>query len=191
VKLKELSTINPGYLNRSAVEPDSAGSHHLLQIRDFDDDRRTIFRDHLVKFTPTSPSKISLLQNGDVVFLAKGAKNFAVVVPDLPSPCLAASYFFIIRPEASLLSGYLAWYLNQPSAQMHFKRLATTGAHMPVVNRDVLGSLKVPVPGLATQRKIVELDALASMQTKLLAELTKKRRALADAACRRAANESF
>ncbi len=60
---------------------------------------------------------------------------------------------------------------------------------MPIVTRDVMENLEVPVPPMAIQRKILELDALASTQAKLLEELATKKRALADAACRQAAYE--
>ena len=188
-KIPDIASISTGHQSRKAVGNEPFGSHFLLQIRDFDERRGSINTDGMIRFSPLSPDRDQPLQGRDVLFLARGQKNFAFAVRELPHPTLASSYFFVLRPKEIVSGPYLAWYLNQPAAQRHFKRLATTGAHMPIVNRDVLESLKVPVPDLATQRKIVELDALASAQTKLLAELAYKKRTLANAACRHAATQ--
>ncbi len=186
LKITEISTISTGYQSRKSIENEEAGSHFLLQIRDFNPDRTQIKSDGMIRFTPNLSSRVEQLQLDDVVFLSRGQKNFAFAVPELPSPTFAGSYFFVLRPKPIITGPYLAWYLNQPAAQHHFKRLATTGAHMPVVTRDVIESLKVPVPDLPTQQKIVDLDALALTQSHLLAELAKKKRALVNAACRQA-----
>lgn len=188
-RIPEIARVTTGYQTRKAVENEGLGSHFLLQIRDFDEARETIHADGMIRFTPPSAKREHVLQAGDVLFLSRGQKNFGFAVPELPHPTLASSYFFVLRPEESISGPYLAWYLNQPAAQRHFKRLATSGAHMPVVTRDVLDRLVIPVPDLATQAKIVALDALATAQTKLLAELAGKKRALADAACMHAATK--
>jgi len=187
LRISEIASIITGYQSRKAVENEQFGTHFLLQIRDFNPDRTLIKADGMVCFTPSSSSRDQPLQPDDVVFLARGQKNFAFALPKLPSPSLAGSYFFVLRPKPKVSGPYLAWYLNQPPAQHHFKRLATTGAHMPVVTRDVIASLMVPVPNLETQRKIVELDALVASHAKLLDELAIKKRTLADAACLHAA----
>lgn len=186
-RTSDIAAISTGYQSRKAVENESLGTHFMLQIRDFNPGRTQINADGMIRFTPSPSSRDEPLQPDDVVFLSRGQKNFAFALPELPSPTLAGSYFFVLRPNQTVTGAYLAWYLNQPAAQHHFKRLATTGAHMPVVTRDVIQSLRVPVPDLKIQRQIIELNALAATQTKLLAELAKKKRALADAACMHAA----
>ena len=190
-KLSEVSTITTGYLSRKAVENEADGTHFLLQIRDFNAERTQIDLAGMVRFTPGPSSKGKPLQLNDVVFLSRGHKNFAFSLPELPEPTFAGSYFFVLRPKPMITGPYLAWYLNQPSAQHHFKRLSTVGAHMPVVTRDVLESLMAPIPDLMTQRKIIELNDLAVSQSRLLAELAKKKRMLANAACLRAAGNSL
>lgn len=183
-KISEIASIFTGYQNRKAIENEASGSHFLLQIRDLNGRRTAVDTNGMIRFSPSSPGKEQTLQAGDVLVLARGQKNFGFALGDLPHPTLASSYFFVLRPNETITGAYLAWYLNQPAAQRHFKRLATTGAHMPVVNRDVLESLKLPVPDREAQLKIIELEALAATQTKLLADLAKKKRALATGACR-------
>ncbi|MBP9225805.1 MAG: restriction endonuclease subunit S [Verrucomicrobiales bacterium] len=185
--LKKLAKISSGYQTRKGVEECSDGSHYLLQIRDFNKSRTSVEMRNMVRISPPGMDPDAHLREGDVLFLAKGQKNFAWCVGRLPNfPILAASYFFVLRPLPEILGEYLSWFLSQEPAQQHFARLATTGAHMPIIRRDVLESLEVSVPDLATQCKIVEIADLAEEQGKLLAELAEKKKALATAACLRA-----
>ncbi|MEM9158418.1 MAG: restriction endonuclease subunit S [Verrucomicrobiota bacterium] len=187
MKLNDVSQARPGYLSRSKIEPNEKGSHFLLQIRDFDKERRTIDASGLFRFFAKPVKDESLLQDGDVIFLAKGARNFAAAVQGLPYPCLAASYFFVLRPLPKLLPAYLAWQLNQEPARQHFAKFGTSGAHMPVVRREVLENLEIPLPNIEQQRKIVAIDQLARQQTRLLAQLADKKLKLAAAICQQAA----
>ena len=180
-----------GFQTRKGVETRPDGTHLLLQIRDFDESRTAVDPSALARISPQGVEPDACLSSGDVLFLAKGARNFAYAVGDLPSPVLAASYFFVLRPDPGVSARYLAWFLNQDSARRHFVRLATTGAHMPVVRRDVLENLELPVPPVETQQKIVELAALADEQQRLLADLGERKKLLATAACLRVANESI
>ncbi len=58
---------------------------------------------------------------------------------------------------------------------------------MPVVRRAVLESLDVPLPPLATQKKIAELFELSLNEQKLTKSLLEKRARLLEAACLHAA----
>lgn len=188
-KLKNLAEVSSGYQTRKGVEERPNGTHYLLQIRDFNKARTSVNTEGMMRISPPGMAPESHLREDDVLFLAKGQKNFSWCVGRLPElPTLAASYFFVLRPRPEVEGEYLAWFLNQEAAHRHFARLATKGAHMPIVRRDVLESLEVPVPDLATQRKIIELADLAEEQGKLLAELAEKKQALATAACLRAAD---
>lgn len=188
-ELKKLTQISSGYQTRKGVEECPNGTHYLLQIRDFNKARTSVKTKGMARISPPGMDPDSHLRGGDVLFLAKGQKNFAWCVGRLPDlPVLAASYFFVLRPLPEVDGEYLSWFLGQEPARLHFARLATTGAHMPIIRRDVLESLEVPFPDLATQRKIVELADLAKEQAKLFAELAEKKQALATAACLRAAD---
>lgn len=188
--LKDLVQIRAGYQTRKSVKEVPSGSHALLQIRDFNDERTEINVRKVARIAPGSISEDQVLREGDVVFLSKGAKNFAFAPAELPRPALAASYFFILRPGDALAPEYLAWYLNLESTKNLLRKYATQGAHMPVVRKDVLEALEVPVPDLVTQRKIVALAELAARQEELLTELAERKKALATAACLRAADQS-
>ncbi len=182
-KLGDLADVRAGYLTREAVRNDPEGTHRLLQIRDFSRDRATVNVTDMVRLTPESRSSVCPLQPGDVVFLAKGANNFAAAVSGLPAPTLAASYFFILRPKPAILSGYLAWFLSHESTRALLTRLATTGAHMPIIRRDVLEALEIPLPPLTTQKAIAALDSLRLQEQALLTDLALKQQELISSVC--------
>jgi hypothetical protein len=183
VILAEIADIRPGYLTRKPVKPRPDGTYHLLQIRDFNPDRSAVDPTALIRFNPDSLSSAQPLQPGEVVFLARGAKNFACAVSNLPVATLAAGYFFVLRPHSKVLSSYLAWYLNQPSTLRALSRVATSGAHMPVVRRTDIENLEILLPPLPIQHTIAEIDTLMREEQSLLQELARKKQELISTAC--------
>ncbi len=188
--IKDLVQIRAGYQSRTEVKSNPNGSHALLQIRDFNEDRTEIDLDNITRIEPGAISQDQVLRNGDVIFLSKGAKNFGFAPSELPEPALVASYFFILRPSHDLAPDYLAWFLNLETTKKLLRKYATQGAHMPVVRRDVLENLKIPLPDLCTQHKIVKIATLSEHRSRLMAELTEKKKNFVNAVCLRAAQES-
>ncbi len=182
-KLGDLADVRAGYLTREAVRNNPAGTHCLLQIRDFNRERTAVNAADMVRISPESRASVCPLQPGEVVFLAKGANNFAAVVSDLPAPTLAASYFFILRPVPAVLSGYLAWFLNHESTRALLTRLATTGAHMPIIRRDVLEAIEIPLPPITVQKAVADLDSLRLQEQALLSDLARKHQELISSVC--------
>jgi len=190
--LRKLARISSGYQTRKGVEECPNGTHYLLQIRDFNKERTVVDSKGMMRISPPTVDPEAHLRQGDVIFLAKGQRNFAWSFCPMPEgPVIAASYFFVARPHDGVSGEYLAWFLNQEPAQRYFARLATTGAHMPIIRREVMEDLEVPLPDLATQRKIIELADLAGKQQRLLADLAEKKKALATATCLLVANEQI
>lgn len=185
-RLAEIAQIRPGYLARQTVKSSATGTHYLLQVRDFDHERTALNSTSLIRFSPEPVSSAQPIQPGEILFLARGAKNFACALTDLPTPALAASYFFVIRPKAHVLPAFLAWSLNQPPTLRALSRSATSG-HMPVIRRADIENILVTVPPLPLQRAIVELDNLMREEQSLLQELAKKKKELISSVCMAAA----
>lgn len=184
-QLSELASIRAGYQTRTGIKPVAEGSHFLVQLRDFSPDRATMNTAGLVRVSAGQVGEGQDMREGDVLFLAKGAKNFAHVPVSLPGPSLAASYFFILRPESGVLPEYLAWFLNLESTRRYLAKRAGSGIHMPVVRRDVLEELEIPTPDRKTQEAVVELDRLSKQQQSLLFKLADAKRTFSTEACRR------
>lgn len=191
LKLAEIADIRQGYSVRKAVKPVPGGTHYILQLRDFNDARTSVDVPGMTRFSPGPVAAENELQAGDVIFLAKGARNFAFAPTGLPPHTLAANYFFIIRPEThKALPEYIVWFLNRPETHDHLVRYSGGGVHMPVIRKGILASLEIPVPSKAVQTSITALEALVLRAQALQAELDAKRRVLHDVVCIRAASQA-
>lgn len=186
--LERMAKIHPGHLNRDKIQPTEGGSHRLLQARDIKAGVLRCTAASLINFNPKLSSRDTLLQDGDIVFMARGMNNYASILSQVPDHVLAASSFFIIRTSiADLDPHYLVWYLNQPRAQHYFTQNSGRGVHMPVVRRSVLEQIDVPFPPLETQKLIGELFRLSLDEQELTKTLLAKRARLMEAVCLRAA----
>ena len=186
--LRKIATIQSGYISRKRIEPQEDGSHFLLQARDVDAYHHTYQTDNLIRFNPDMSRSDWILKEGDILFMARGGRNFSVLMQEIPAALLAAAYFFIIRTSSNeVLLPYLCWYLNQSPAEYYFRRYSGRGVHMPVVRRTVLEGIDIPLPPLEVQKRIVELDVFMRQEEGLLTNLVQKRKELIEACCLRAA----
>jgi len=188
MRLQDIANVQSGYLSRGKIEAAADGSYYLLQAKDVDADRLTYQRNTIVRFNPELSRKDWILQRDDIIFMARGARNFAVLLEDIPEPLLAAACFFIIRvSNGKTLPNYLWWYLTQGPVEDYLHRASGRGVHMPVVRRAVLENMEIPVPPLETQQKIGALDKLMRTEQRLLTAMAEKRKELANAVCLKAA----
>ena len=188
MKLANMANIHPGHLNRDKIQPIKGGSHWLVQGRDVKAGVLQCSSSDLISFNPKLSSRDILLRDGDIVFMARGAKNYAAVMREVPDLALAAASFFIVRVSSGNLDPvYLTWYLNQPRAQHYFTQNSGRGVLMPVVRRSVLEQLDVPLPPLATQKLIAKIYCLSLDEQELTKNLLTKRKELMEAACLKAA----
>lgn len=183
MKLSKIAIIHSGYISRKRIEQQEDGSHFLLQARDVDA-YRFVYGDNLIRFNPVLSRGDCILKGDDILFMARGARNFSVILQEIPDPALAAACFFIIRTsKKEVLSDYLWWYLNQEPAEHYFHSHSGRGVHMPVVRRSVLENIEIPIPTPDVQKKIVELDALMREEGELLNTLAEKRKEIITATC--------
>ena len=121
------------------------------------------------------------LQHGDVLFAAKGTKNFAAWYESLPAgqagknqPAVASTSFFVIRLnddfQNKILSEFLTWYLNQPASQNYLKSQAV-GSSIVSISKSVLEELEISIPDLHTQRAILKITQLRNSEQNLKKEI--------------------
>ncbi len=132
----------------------------------------------MVRFNPVRSSKDWILRPGDLLFMARGSRNFTVLIKDdLPDDVLAAACFFIIRISSrKILPEYLCWYLNQEPVARYLHQHTGQSVHMPVVKRAVLEGIDVQVPPLESQKMVSELAILMQKERMLLDLLAQKGR---------------
>lgn len=182
-KITEIADIQLGYQFRKKIEPADDGTHWVIQIRDFDE-HHVLLKQHLSCVRIDTPVDKYLICKGDVLFLSRGHRNWAVAIVDDLESTVAASHFFVVRPKLdNVLSEYLAWYINQAPAQEYLHTNARRGTHMPLIPLSAFVGLKVDMPDIETQATIVKLSRLMEKEKQLLAVLQAKRSLLINAVC--------
>ena len=191
MKLKNIATIQSGYINRGKIEPIDTGSCLLMQAKDVDADKLSYRTDALVRFDPRLSGKDWFLEPGDILFMARGIRNYSLLIDKVPDSVLAAACFFIVRvSKAEALPEYLWWYLNQSPVEKYLKRLSGRAVHMPVVKRTVLESIDVPLPTIEVQMRVADLTSLMNKERDLYEKLAEKRKYLMTEICLKSIPES-
>lgn len=116
-------------------------------------------------------SEKHLLRPGDVLFAAKGTKNFAAVYEHHSEPAVASTSFFVIRLAGKkVLPQYLAWFLNSHSTQTLLKGQAI-GTSIPSISKQVLENLEIALPSIEMQKAILQITALRNREKALKQEI--------------------
>ena len=164
--LKYIASIQTGVF----AKPIAKGEIVYLQSKHFDAEGKlveTLYPDL------ESDNKIQkhLLQYGDVLFAAKGTKNFAVCYEENNLPAVASTSFFVIRINYNdILPEYLVWFLNHPSTQQFLKSKAK-GTSIASISKEVLSELEISIPTTHKQRIIISIDQLRSKEKHIKAQL--------------------
>ena len=153
--LKAVSRIQTGLF----AKPKAVGEVVYLQSKHFAEHGNlssTLHPDLSIK----DISEKHLLCAGDILFAAKGTKNFAAVYEEHNLPAVASTSFFVIRLlDSKVLPEYLAWFLNNPNTQALLKAQAM-GTSIPSISKLVLEELEIPVPTIEMQKSVVAISKL-------------------------------
>jgi len=179
VNIKSLATLTAGHPFRGCIEHAPDCDVAVVQMKDVDPengiDASQLYRVHL-----TGRKKPDYLRKGDILFVGRGYRIFAVLVDQDLKQTVAGPHFFILRANKNVRPDYLAWYINHGRAQRYFSR-HVAGSALPHINRSTLEALPVIVPPLAVQDQIVKAHACRLREKALLEGLIKKKQQLLDA----------
>ena len=153
----------------------SEGELVYLQTRHFDDSGRL----QAALFPDLEREKRldkHLLKSGDVLFAAKGTRNFALHYEEKNVPAVASTSFFVIRlrhtATNTILPAYLAWSINHPKKMSYLKSLAR-GTSMVSISKSALAALEIEVPPLHIQQMILKISELRHSEKELLERIEK------------------
>lgn len=178
--LSDIATIRPGYHVRGKLSPLPEGNLAIVQMSDIQPDGAIGFAG-LTRIEAAKINPNHLLKHGDILLTNRGHKNQGVLVDCEVSDTVAASHFFRIRPKSlALSSDYLSWYLNQPAAQSILARYKKSSS-IPLLSREGVENLPIPIPPLEEQEKIAAIGTLLGEEIKILEELSEKRKRLVSA----------
>ena len=160
--IKSITNIQTGLF----AKPAGVGEVVYLQSKNFDEYGQLHSELH-PDLVADGISEKHLLKDGDVLFAAKGTKNFATVFENHNEPSVASTSFFVIRPtDNKVLPQFLAWFLNNHTTQTLLKGQAI-GTSIPSISKQVLENLEIPVPDIKTQKAIVEISKLRNNEKSL------------------------
>ena len=169
IKLHQIATIHTGVFARTTTKGDAV----YLKAKHFDDDGNLIAKLH-TDLSLNNTIQKHLLKPGDVLFAAKGTKNFAALYESNNKPAVASTSFFIIRLENNsqnkILPEYLVWFLNHPSTQKLLKRKAI-GTNIVSISKTVLEELEIQVTDAQTQAIILNINQLWNKEKKLTRQI--------------------
>lgn len=153
-ELRNIAIIQTGYF----AKPSMGGDYVYLQVKHFDENGQFINSLHPDLSKNNIPDK-HILKKDDVLFAAKGNKNFAVCYK-LSLLALASTSFFVVRlHDKRVLPEFLAWFLNHPNTQKVLKGKAI-GTAISSISKSVLETLEIPIPEMQTQQTILKIAQL-------------------------------
>lgn len=169
-KLSDLVELRAGHPFRGSVPAVADGNAYALQMRDVSPDAGVAW-DRLVRTELDTRKSPDWLQRGDVVFVARGMRNYALCLDEVPLPTVCSQYFFLLRMRsAPLLPEFLAWQINRAPAQRYLASNAE-GSDQLSIRRGVLEDLPLVVPSMEQQQRIVALGRAARRERQLLEQL--------------------
>lgn len=169
--IKEIATVQSGIYQKEFPDGDVI----YLQVNDFED---TTLKEKQLHPSLLYAENLSghLLEEGDLLFAAKGTSNFCALYHDKTGKAVASSAFFVIKIKDKdlLLPHFLCWYLNHPAILVLLKSQAV-GSTIPSITKRMLEELKINLPDKETQRRIVEIGRLQQRENRLRQSIAAKR----------------
>lgn len=172
-ELKHIANIQTGVFAKPVAKGDIA----YLQPKYFDElGKLTVNLEPDLNSVGISEKHI--LKQGDVIFAAKGSKNFAARFDLEDMSAAASTSFFVIRiHDESVLPDYLTWYLNHQNTMKYLKSFAR-GTSIASISKDVFNNLEIMVPSIEKQKLIYKVDNLRSKERQITMKLISLKQAL-------------
>ncbi len=169
-KLLDLAVVSNGYSFPERIQDSPSGRIAVLLMNHIP---ATLFINHTTPIYIDTDKRFDryLLRQEDIIFRPRGNINTCSLLKTNLGLVLAAAPLMTIRVQSDLvITAYLAWWVNQRSAQAHFQRHAR-GTAGRMISREALESLEIPIPSLDIQQNIVELALLGEREQELMREL--------------------
>jgi hypothetical protein len=175
VEISSAVNIRAGYPFRGSIEEAADGDTFVVQMKDVGPDQGVSWSG-VSRTSLAGRKQPDWLKAGDVLFVSKGARFYAVCIDEPPSAAVCSPHFFLLQvlPHAELLPAFLAWQINQPPFQRQLQQ-AAEGSSQLSIRRPVLESLTLCVPSLVDQHRIVALADLARQERITLQQLIHNR----------------
>lgn len=166
VKLAEIANVKTGYFGK----PGANGRLAYLQVRDFTENGQLLDK-YLDFIEHTKGAEKHVLKPNDIIFAAKGTKNFAIMIKESDLPAVASTSFFRIRlQDIKIMPEFLTWYLNYSATKSELKAMAF-GSAIPSIPLNELENLEIPILKKEKQLHIIHLVRLQSREKEIMQEI--------------------
>ena len=185
--LKDCTHISACYPFRGKIEEKPGSGIYVIQMKDVDWEAGIDWNGCMETTLPGKKTP-EWLQAGDILFIAKGLKNYALLVDDTieQRKAVAATQFFRIRvTNKRLQPAFLVWWLNHGYSQLLFKTWAHgSSAAAQNVPKSILEQTHVVIPKPSYQQAVLNLYAKV-LEERLVAQelIDNGRRMMASLAC--------
>lgn len=177
LRLSDIADIRLGHPFRGTVKQYDNGDVNVVQVRDTEPTGE-INQYTMVETVLKTKKQPDWLQNGDVLFVAKGAKHYSVLVEQVLERTVCSPHFFVVRIKAELkdviLPDFLCWQLNQQPAQRYFKATAEGSMYLSI-RRQVLENVPIKVLTLEKQKQLTAMHRCGVKEQKVLQKLIENR----------------
>ena len=155
VKLSDIAQLQFGLYTK----PSDEGNAVYLQAKHFDDwGNQTGQIDTFIQIDQKNESH--LLEDGDIIMVGKGMRNFAWTYYKAFGPAIASSIFFVIKTDRSrVIPEFLTTLFNMPQTQAYFQTLGA-GSSIPSIRKSELEAFMVKIPSLELQQKAIAIKQL-------------------------------
>lgn len=165
LKLNDIANLTSGLFCR----PEATGAITYLQAKHFNELGKV--EDTLFPDLPNVKRLYKhLLKEDDILFAAKGHKNFATVFSESYGQCVASSTFIVIRISdkhtVQISADYLVWFLNL-SVNLKTLQPFNKGTSLPSISISDLGQLEIPIPTIQVQQLVLKIAEARSKQNLL------------------------
>ena len=172
--LKEIAQVEACYPFRGRITEAPDGEVKVIQMKDVSHEGGVDWSG-LISTNLEGRRTPHWLEAGDIVFMARGNRNFAIYLEEVPVRVVCSPLFFHIHIRTQdILPEFLAWQINQGPAQSYFGR-SRMGTHQMSIRRSTLEELPVSVLELDKQKAVIALDRLMKEEQRLCAQLASSR----------------
>ena len=171
MRLSDIATISAGHSFRGKL-PELIGSGiYAVQLKDVS--QAGVNWKSCIETEITGKATPKFLEPNDILFIARGNKNFAVLVDKTATQqkTVASPHFYLIKVDTKKVEPeFLAWLLNQQHSQRYFQR-ESEGSLAKSIRRNVLENTTITLPSLEKQQQVVRLVTTISKEQDTLQQL--------------------
>lgn len=166
ITLGAVADVRQGYPFRGAIPEAPTGNVRVIQMKDL---TRAGLRDcdSLITTEVDGRKGPDWLRDQDLLFVARGTSNYAVLLDDPPQRTVCSPHLYVIRVTQlqRLLPGFLAWQLNQLPAQRYLHQSAE-GSHQLSIRRTELEKVEIRIPRSSSSAPSSNSSALQTRSEK-------------------------